>query len=100
MKRAIIIVALCLSASPATADPFWGSLAGGAIGGFGGSIIGGMMSRPQPQYNNYPPPQNAYPPQAQYAPEDPVAYCASRFRSYDPATGFYRGYDGFLRRCP
>jgi hypothetical protein len=28
------------------------------------------------------------------------AYCASRFRSYDPASGTYLGYDGFRHSCP
>ncbi|MGO4570752.1 BA14K family protein [Microvirga sp. 2TAF3] len=28
------------------------------------------------------------------------AYCAQRFRSYNPATGTYTGYDGRQRRCP
>jgi hypothetical protein len=31
---------------------------------------------------------------------DPVAYCARRFRSYDPATGTYVGYHGVRRPCP
>jgi len=36
-----------------------------------------------------------------YAPQfDPVAYCAQRFRSYNPATGLYFGYDGQYHPCP
>lgn len=31
---------------------------------------------------------------------DASAYCAQRFRSYDPATGTYMGYDGVRRSCP
>jgi hypothetical protein len=27
-------------------------------------------------------------------------YCASRFRSYDPASGTYLGYDGLRHPCP
>jgi len=34
------------------------------------------------------------------APVDDDAYCAQRFRSYDPATGTYLGYDGFRHACP
>ena len=30
----------------------------------------------------------------------PVAYCARRFRTYDPATGTYVGYHGVRRTCP
>jgi hypothetical protein len=29
-----------------------------------------------------------------------VAYCAQRFRSYDPASGTYMGYDGIRHSCP
>ena len=29
-----------------------------------------------------------------------VAYCARRFKSYDPASGTYLGYDGLRHSCP
>ncbi len=29
-----------------------------------------------------------------------VGYCESRFRSYDPASGTYLGYDGLRHPCP
>ena len=32
--------------------------------------------------------------------EQAMAYCASRFRSYDPTTGTYLGYDGDEHACP
>jgi len=32
--------------------------------------------------------------------DDAVAYCMRRFRSYNPRTGLYRGYDGYMHRCP
>ena len=28
------------------------------------------------------------------------AYCAQRYRSYDPASGTFLGYDGVRRPCP
>jgi hypothetical protein len=31
---------------------------------------------------------------------DAVAYCSQRFRSYDPASGTYLGYDGLRHPCP
>ena len=31
---------------------------------------------------------------------DDVAYCQQRFRSYDPASGTYMGYDGQRHPCP
>jgi hypothetical protein len=51
---------------------------------------------------------NAYtPPVATVAPGpvvaqggDSVAYCESRFRSYDPASGTYLGFDGVRHPCP
>ncbi|MFG1385198.1 BA14K family protein [Xanthobacter versatilis] len=32
--------------------------------------------------------------------DDAVAYCAQRYRSYNPATGTYTGYDGYQHPCP
>lgn len=29
-----------------------------------------------------------------------VSYCSQRFRSYDPASGTYLGYDGYRHSCP
>jgi hypothetical protein len=31
---------------------------------------------------------------------DSVAYCQQTYRSYDPASGTYLGYDGFRHSCP
>jgi hypothetical protein len=53
-----------------------------------------------------PPPPAVYAPPppavAGYAPPpgDAVAYCMQRFRSYDPASGTYLGYDGLRHPCP
>lgn len=58
---------------------------GGAavLGGLAaGAIIGGAIASSQAQAN-----QNA-------------AYCAQRFRSYDPASGTYLASDGYRRACP
>ena len=44
-------------------------------------------------------PANYYgPPPA--PPDDAVAYCMQRFRSYDPYSQTYVGYDGIRRPCP
>jgi hypothetical protein len=32
--------------------------------------------------------------------EDSAAYCAQRYRSYDPASGTYLGFDGLRHSCP
>ena len=31
---------------------------------------------------------------------DAVQYCLSRFKSYDPYSGTYLGYDGYRHPCP
>jgi hypothetical protein len=31
---------------------------------------------------------------------DEIAYCQARFKSYDPASGTYLGYDGQRHPCP
>ncbi|NOJ42222.1 BA14K family protein [Bradyrhizobium australiense] len=47
-----------------------------------GAIIGGAIANSQARAN------------------DAVAYCAQRYRSYDPASGTYLGYDGNRHPCP
>lgn len=96
---------------------------GPATGFAAGAIIGGALAtRPwdwgyggyayDPGYYAYP----AYPgydrsyygyeePYVEVTPSaptigDPDAYCAQRFRSYDPASGTYLGYDGIRHPCP
>jgi hypothetical protein len=34
------------------------------------------------------------------APGDDVAYCEAHFKSYNPASGTYLGYDGLRHACP
>jgi hypothetical protein len=53
----------------------------------------------------YPPPPP--PPAAYYPPPPPppaqvgaIDYCAQRYRSYDPASGTYLGFDGVRHPCP
>ena len=43
------------------------------------------------------PPRPVY---AEPAYDDEVAYCLSRFRSYDPRSGTYLGFDGYRHPCP
>ena len=55
-----------------------------ALGGLAaGAIIGGAIANSQARANN-----------------DAVAYCSQRYRSYDPASGTYLGYDGDRHPCP
>ena len=53
-----------------------------------GAIIGGALAA-----------QAAAPPPVAYS-GDVVAYCSQRFKSYDPASGTYLGYDGNRHSCP
>jgi hypothetical protein len=60
---------------------------GPAIGLGAGVIIGSMLAAPR-----YAPPARAY-----YG--DRNAYCAQKYRSYNPYTGTYTGYDGRQHYC-
>jgi BA14K-like protein len=75
---------------------------GGAIAGFAaGALIGGAIAgQPYGYYG----PGYAYGPAYAYEPGyeggDGVGYCLSRFKSYDPQSGTYLGYDGQRHPCP
>jgi len=105
--------------APASAAP-WGRHGGGwHRGGFGwpaAGVVGGAVAAATsplwaPGYYDYAP-GYAYAPDYDYAPGPYVAsgpvvaqnsdasYCAARFRSYDPASGTYLGYDGLRHPCP
>lgn len=85
--------------------------AGAAVaGGIVGGIIGGIIASQQrpvyvypgyPYYGSYYRPYPPYPVYRDYGPYDPaIAYCARRFRSYDPYSMTYLGYDGLRHSCP
>jgi hypothetical protein len=78
---------------------------GAAVGlGIAGALIGGaIIGATQPYgYYGYPPGYYgpAYVAPAPYIGGDAVAYCVQRFRSYDPYSGTYVGYDGLRHPCP
>lgn len=58
----------------------WGPALGGLAAG---AIIGGAIANSQAQ-----------------ADANEVAYCSQRFKSYDPESGTYLGYDGLRHPCP
>jgi len=68
-----------------------GDGAGVAAGVLGGMILGGMLSGPG--YYDYAQGSSGYS-------ADPEAHCMRRFRSYDPSSGTYLGYDGYRHPCP
>jgi BA14K-like protein len=53
------------------------------------NYCGAPMPPPPPAYVAAPPP-----------PGDAAAYCAQRYRSYDPVSQTFMGYDGIRRPCP
>jgi hypothetical protein len=72
---------------------------GGGLAGFAaGAILGGVLAAQEPYYYGpvYGPP--VYGPPVYDG--NGVAYCESRFKSYDPASGTYLGYDGYRHSCP
>jgi hypothetical protein len=97
---AALVVAATAMIATSPADAQWrgrhhhhGYYGGGAaLGGFAaGAIIGGALAAQRPYY---------YAPGPVYGGGDADAYCFSRFRSYDPGSGTYLGYDGLRHPCP
>ena len=94
------------SASPASAQPWVGPafVAGGLIA----AATSPLWAPGYGFYNYYP--GYAYGPAYDIAPVTPglvvglgggdVAYCEAHFRSYNPATEMYLGYDGLHHPCP
>jgi len=88
-----------------------GVAAGVAAGAAAGLLLGGIIAAqpyysyysPYPAYPAYPP-YPAYPsyygPYPAYSLDAAIAYCMRRFRSYDPYTMTYLGYDGYRHPCP
>jgi hypothetical protein len=86
-----------------------GGYRGGGIGlGLGaGALIGGAIigaTRPYGYYGYgaYDPSyyDQGYVSAPPYMGGNEIAYCQQRFRSYDPASGTYLGFDGLRHPCP
>jgi hypothetical protein len=94
-----------------------GGYGGGGYGGYGGGyggygygygaaalglgLLGGAIIGSQYPYSDSGYGYGAeYDVDPQNAGGDSPTYCASRFRSYDPASGTYLGYDGLRHPCP
>jgi hypothetical protein len=98
-----VLGSITLAASPASAQRWHrhhGWSGGAALGGFvAGAAIGSALARPY--YAPYPGYTYVEPDYTVGAASgDDDAYCAQRFRSYDPASGTYLGYDGQRHPCP
>lgn len=121
MTAAAVGTAFVLAAAPAQAQHWhghhggWhhgGGIGAGIAGFAAGALIGGAVAAGSGPYYGYGPdygydygPDYGY----DYAPGPVVversgggaeAYCERRFRSYDPASGTYLGYDGLRHPCP
>jgi hypothetical protein len=68
---------------------YWGGVAAGAVAG--GIIASQAYRYPGPAYYGAPGPGPGG--------EDWLAYCSSRYRTFDPRTGTYMGYDGHRHPC-
>ena len=80
-----------------------GSGWGAGLLGFGiGAIVGSALT-PREVYVVPPPPEPVYYAPAAYGPPagtpDWYTYCYSRYRSFNPNTGTFIGYDGYERLC-
>ncbi len=118
--------ALSVAALPVAAAPLSGSAAnlhpaktsvveqvrwrgGGVAAGIAaGMILGGIIASSPYYYGGpayYYGPPAYYPPgyygpvYRHYGPSDWEAYCFSRYRSFDPYSGTYLGYDGLRHPC-
>jgi hypothetical protein len=91
----------------------WGGVGAGFVAGalLGGALVGPRYYGPGPYYYGpgpyyyggpvYSPGPYVVPgPYPAPVAGDAVAYCMSRFRSYDPGSGTYLGYDGLRHPCP
>lgn len=98
--------------------PYYGPGPGAGAGFVAGAALGlgaGLLiARPPPPVYYAPPPPPVYyvpPPAAYYPPPPPPVYynrswteahiewCLARYRSYNPATNTFTGYDGLQHEC-
>lgn len=75
----------------------WGG-AGVGLGVASGLLLGGALAAGASPY--YYGPGYYYEPAPAPVYDDSVTYCMNRFKSYDPASGTYLGYDGLRHPCP
>jgi len=92
------------------------AVAAGVIGLAAGALLGSALSQPQPTYVQPAPVYAPPPPPPAYYPAPPARnvqyrssyepwsrgwyqYCSDRYRSFNPNTGTYRGYDGRDHFC-
>jgi hypothetical protein len=106
--------AFVATAQPAAARPWHGGHHGFWPGAVAAGIVGGTIAAATspfwgPDYYDYGPgytygpvyaPGYAYAPGPLVASGGDVRSCEAHYRSYNPATGTYLGYDGAYHHCP
>ena len=110
---ALTSCAVVASVGPASAyGPGWGwgpgAIAAGVVGGAVAAATSPLWAPGYygygPGYYNYAPGYYDYAPGYTAAPLAPtgnsVGWCQAHFRSYNPSTGMYMGYDGMQHPCP
>jgi uncharacterized membrane protein len=93
---ALSATAVLATAAPASAQRSFGWYGGPVYGDDEGNAYDRGYVDPGYAYDRGYDPGYAY----GTAPGSDDAYCAQRFRSYDPASGTYLGYDGLRHSCP
>jgi hypothetical protein len=116
---ALTVTAVVAAGGPASAERWhhgWGPV-GLAAGVVGGAVAAATSPWGPGYYDGYDyAPGNPYDNGYAYEPSDEIApaytympgggggqaagYCAQRYRSYDPSSGTYLGYDGVRHPCP
>lgn len=123
LAAALLLGAATFSAPAEAGRRYYRHNGAGIIAGLAlGAIIGGAVARRDYYYGPYdyyygpyapppaayyppPPPPAYYPPAPAYAYAPPpwtpdwYAYCASKYRSFDPRSGTYQPYGGPRRLC-
>lgn len=103
---ALMAGAAVVTAQPAAARPwhhhwhhgFWpGAVAAGIVGGAIAAATSPFRGPDYYGYDEYP--AYGYGPPPAAAPSG-VGYCEAHYRSYNPETGTYLGYDGAYHPCP
>ncbi|MFD0986654.1 BA14K family protein [Methyloligella solikamskensis] len=83
-------------------DDHGDALAAGIIGLGVGAMIGSAAASPPPPpppaYSYYGPAEYSYGGPPAWSP-DWYAYCSSKYRSFNPRTGYFMGYDGRAHFC-
>lgn len=113
MTKALLTLVLVVLASTADAGPrvtvhkHYGArnssdaVVGGFLGGLAGSVFGSWLNQPQSEDHSPPPPSPPPPAEVelkQWSPEW-YSYCFNKYKSFNPQTGTYTGYDGVTYPC-